>query len=122
MCFFLLIRYLKCYNKIPRRKLAMKIFRLPRIILILLSGTLCLIIFSIAMVLMQTSREYENFKERELQYEQRLLLARKEFKAKEDYVNRILNNPESLERLVREKLGYARPDEMIFRFEDSLNR
>ncbi len=100
----------------------MKIFRLPRIILILLSGTLCLIIFSIAMVLMQTSREYKNFKVRELQYEQRLLLAHKEFQAKEDYVNRMLNNPESLERLVREKLGYARPDEMIFRFEDSLNR
>lgn len=89
-------------------------------ILLLLSGMFCLIVFSIAMVLMQTSREYEHFKEREYQYEQRLLLARKEFQAKEDYVNRILNNSESLERLVREKLGYTRPDEMIFRFDGSI--
>ena len=99
----------------------MKIFKLPRIILIFLFGNLCLIIFSIAMVLMQTSREYENFKLREAQYEKRLLLARKEFKAKEDYVNRMLNNPESIERLIREKLGYTRPDEMIFRFDRSSN-
>lgn len=99
----------------------MKIFKLPRIILIFLFGNLCLIIFSITMVLMQTSREYENFKLREAQYEKRLLLARKEFKAKEDYVNRMLNNPESIERLIREKLGYTRPDEMIFRFDSSAN-
>ena len=121
MCFLLFIRYLKCYNTISRRKLAMKIFKLPRIILIFLFGNLCLIIFSITMVLMQTSREYENFKLREAQYEKRLLLARKEFKAKEDYVNRMLNNPESIERLIREKLGYTRPDEMIFRFDSSAN-
>ena len=121
MCFLLFIRYFKCYNTIPRRKLAMKIFKLPRIILIFLFGNLCLIIFSITMVLMQTSREYENFKLREAQYEKRLLLARKEFKAKEDYVNRMLNNPESIERLIREKLGYTRPDEMIFRFDRSSN-
>ena len=27
------------------------------------------------------------------------------------------NNPKSVERLTREKLGYARPDEMVIRFE-----
>ena len=69
----------------------------------------------------QSVLKYENFKLREAQYEKRLLLARKEFKAKEDYVNRMLNNPESIERLIREKLGYTRPDEMIFRCDSSAN-
>ncbi len=90
--------------------------------LFLLSGVLCLVVFSLVMVLLQTWREYDHFKEREYQYEQRLLKTQTEFQSKEEYFNRILNDPEFLERIVREKLGYTRPDEMIFRFEDSSKR
>jgi cell division protein FtsB len=31
---------------------------------------------------------------------------------------RLLEDPEFLERVARERLGYARPDELIFRFAD----
>jgi cell division protein FtsB len=34
------------------------------------------------------------------------------------YLARLLEDPEFLERVVRERLGYARPDELLFRFSD----
>ena len=44
--------------------------------------------------------------------------ARKEFAQKEAYMTRLIDDPEFLERVVRERLGYARPDELLFRFSD----
>ena len=38
----------------------------------------------------------------------------KQLRAEIDFLR---NNPKTLERLTREKLGYARPDEMVIRFE-----
>ena len=37
---------------------------------------------------------------------------------KEAYMARLIDDPEFLERVVRERLGYARPDELLFRFAD----
>ena len=34
-------------------------------------------------------------------------------------INALRNDPKTLERLTREKLGYARPDETVVRFESS---
>ena len=63
-------------------------------------------------------RQYQNFKERENRIEAKLIQARKEFAQKEAYLSRLLDDPEFLERVVRERLGYARPDELLFRFSD----
>ena len=43
-------------------------------------------------------------------------------KISEDYSNQIMilsNDPKTVERLAREKLGYARPDETVIHFESS---
>ncbi|NBB80531.1 MAG: septum formation initiator family protein [Verrucomicrobia bacterium] len=67
---------------------------------------------------MKTHREFQNFQERESRIEAKLIQARKEFAQKEAYLARLLGDPEFLERVVRERLGYARPDELLFRFSD----
>lgn len=69
-------------------------------------------------LVLKTHREYQNFKARENRIEAKLIQARKEFAQKETYMARLIEDPEFLERVVRERLGYARPDELLFRFSD----
>ena len=69
-------------------------------------------------LVLKTHREYQNFKARENRIEAKLIQARKEFAQKEAYMTRLIDDPEFLERVVRERLGYARPDELLFRFSD----
>lgn len=83
----------------------------------MLGVLLALIVFFSSLIL-RTHREYKNFRARELMIEAKLIQARKEFAQKEAYLSRLLEDPEFLERVVRERLGYARPDELLFRFTD----
>ena len=76
-----------------------------------------LVIFFSSLIL-QTYREYQNFRAREVRIEAKLTQARKEFQQKETYLARLLEDPEFLKRVVRERLGYSRPDELLFRFSD----
>ncbi len=92
--------------------------RKERFLLIALLGALVILILFFGSLLLRTHREYRNFKEREHRIEEKLLQARNEFQRKEAYLNRLLEDPEFLERVARERLGYARPDELLFRFSD----
>jgi cell division protein FtsB len=74
----------------------------------------CMVFF--VSVLLGTYREYEHFQERERRIVADLEQARSEFARREAYFYRLLNDPEFLERVARERLGYARPDELVFRF------
>ena len=69
-------------------------------------------------LILKTHREYKNFKDRENRVETKLLQARKEFAQKEAYLVRLIGDSEFLERVARDRLGYARSDELIFRFAD----
>ena len=60
----------------------------------------------------------KNFQIREARLEQRLLEVENEFKRKEAYYKRLLEDDAFLERVARQRLGYARPDELLFRFND----
>jgi cell division protein FtsB len=84
----------------------------------MLLGMLCVLLVFFGGLVLKTHREYRNFKERENRIEAKLLQARKEFDQKEAYLARLLDDPEFLERVVRERLGFARPDELLFRFSD----
>ena len=86
-----------------------------RVIITVLIGALLVLVIFFSSFILQTHREYENFKERELRIEEKLIQARKEFEYKEIYLE-LLEDPEFLERVARERLGYARPDELLFRF------
>lgn len=43
----------------------------------------------------------------------------KEWEFKNEYYNRLLSDSEFSERIIREKLGYAYPNDIVFRFKDS---
>lgn len=92
--------------------------RKERVILLMMMGVLLVLIVFFSSLMVQTYREYKNFRARELRIEGKLTQARKEFEHKEAYLARLLEDPEFLERVVRERLGYARPDELLFRFSD----
>ena len=92
--------------------------RKERVLLVMLLGMLGVLILFFAGLLLKTHREFENFKARQNRIEAKLIQARKEFEQKEAYLTRLLEDPEFLERVARERLGYARPDELLFRFSD----
>ncbi len=84
-----------------------------------LSILLVSVVFSFVMVLLSTYREYHGFREREEAIVERLEALRRERDHKEEYLRLVLEDPEFLERVVRERLGYAGPDETIFLFEET---
>lgn len=88
-----------------------------RSLVYLLTGLLGLVVVCFAVIILHTYREYQSFKNREQVYQERLLNARAELMARESYLHLFRNDPEFLERVVRQKLGYARPGEIIFRFD-----
>ena len=92
--------------------------RKERALVLMLMGMLCVLVIFFGGLVLKTHREYQNFKARENRIEAKLIQARKEFVQKEAYMTRLIDDPEFLERVVRERLGYARPDELLFRFSD----
>lgn len=68
-------------------------------------------------LLLQTYREYASFKARELAYQERLKILEMEVDAYEAYLERLLSDPEFMEHVARERLGYSKEGELIFRFE-----
>ncbi|RME70753.1 MAG: septum formation initiator family protein [Verrucomicrobia bacterium] len=65
----------------------------------------------------RTSAEYRALRLQEA--EQRLRLAELEARlaAHQRDLEGMRSNPAHVERVIRERLGYARPDELVFRFE-----
>jgi cell division protein FtsB len=84
----------------------------------MLSVAFGILVISLGGLVVKNYREFQHFKERESRIEAKLIQARKEFAQKEVYLSRLINDPEFLERVVRERLGYARPDELVFRFSE----
>ena len=89
-----------------------------RVFVLMLMGMLCVLVIFFGGLVLKTHREYQNFKARENRIEAKLIQVRKEFARKEAYMTRLIDDTEFLERVVRERLGYARPDELLFRFSD----
>jgi len=66
----------------------------------------------------QTRAEYRRLREVEALSQRRL--AELEFRLKEQQkvLDRLRTDPAYVERVIRRRLGYAKPDEFIFRFDD----
>ena len=92
--------------------------RKERALVLMLMGMLCVLVLFFGGLVLKTHREYQNFEARENRIEAKFIQARKEFAQKEAYMTRLIDDPEFLERVVRERLGYARPDELLFRFSE----
>lgn len=66
----------------------------------------------------QMHREITALRAQENLNQQRLAEAETRLKAQEKYLDQLRNDPVLVERLIREKLGYAKSQEFIFRFEE----
>ena len=79
---------------------------------------LVLLIIFFSGLIIRTYNELKNSQLRESRLELRLHEAENEFKRKEAYFKRLLEDDEFLERVARQRLGYVRPNELLFRFDD----
>jgi cell division protein DivIC len=67
----------------------------------------------------QTRAEYLQLKEVQRVTTERLAMARTRLQEQEEILRRLREDPAYVEMVIRRRLGYAKPDEQIFRFEPS---
>jgi cell division protein FtsB len=71
---------------------------------------------------LHTRREYQLLQRSEVESRQQLAEAQLKLREQERILERLRNDPAYVEMVIRRRLGYAKPDEMIFRFESSGDR
>lgn len=67
---------------------------------------------------LQMNRELTALRAQEAANQKRLADAQARLHEQERYLDRLRNDPELVERIIRKKLGYINPREFVFRFED----
>lgn len=65
----------------------------------------------------QTRKEYDRLVSIEWKSKQRLAEAEQKLKEQEKVLERLRNDPNYVEMVIRRRLGYAKPEEYIFRFD-----
>lgn len=68
--------------------------------------------------LWQAREEYSRLRRQEAASRQRLAEAEAQLKEQERILDRLRNDPTYVEKVIRRRLLYAKPDEFIFRFEN----
>jgi len=82
----------------------------------LLTAMLALVVIVMGASLLRTYREYAAFKEKEVQITAILEQRQAELRERQEYLRLVLEDPAFVERVVREKLGFTRPTERVYRF------
>jgi cell division protein FtsB len=70
-----------------------------------------------AVLLKDAHDEYSQLEQVESANRQKLAEAQDRLRAQERILKRLQSDPEYVDRVIRMKLGYAKPDEFMFRFE-----
>lgn len=71
---------------------------------------------------LQMHRELTALRAQESENRRRLAAAEAKLAEQREYLERLQHDPELVERVIRRKLGYARPEEFVFRFEEPAGR
>jgi len=66
----------------------------------------------------QTRQEYQNLRTQELGVQARLEESQQRLRDQERTLERLRSDPEYVERVIRQRLGYAKPDEYIVRIRE----
>ncbi len=66
----------------------------------------------------QMQRDLTTLRLQESAYQRRLDAALARLKTQEKYLHQLQRDPALVERIIRQKLGYARSQEFVFRFEE----
>ncbi len=75
-----------------------------------------LVLVIMAIELYKTRNQLAYLKTRDMEYAVKIKQIEQDLTAKEEYLDKLLTDPVFLERVVRERLGYTRPEEWIYRF------
>lgn len=84
----------------------------------ILVAAIAALVLLFAVVGRQGLKEYGQFREKEIQLRERIETEKMAYDRKREYYRKLMNDPEFLEAVVRERLGYARENEIIFVFEE----
>lgn len=66
----------------------------------------------------RTYQEYAQLQRLEAEGRQRLVQAEQRLRDQQRMLERMRSDPTYVEKVIRKQLGYAKPSELIFRFED----
>jgi cell division protein FtsB len=78
------------------------------------------ILLLIGMCYLPLIRQNEQFQRENLRLQRELEKESEKSKQLQSQIDALRNDPKTIERLTREKLGYARPDETVVRFEPAV--
>ncbi|MCF3650978.1 FtsB family cell division protein [Synoicihabitans lomoniglobus] len=67
---------------------------------------------------LQTKAEYDQRLETERLTAERLRIAETRLREQEEMLQRLRTDPTYVELIIRRRLGYAKPNELVFRFEN----
>lgn len=82
----------------------------------ILSAVLVLVIAVMGTALLGTYREYSAFKQKEVELAAVLEARQAELRERQEYLRMVLDDPEFIDRVVREKLGFTKPNERVYHF------
>lgn len=91
---------------------------LHRLFLVICAVAAAGVIAALAVVLSQTRAEYARLRELEAQTRHRLAEVETRLAEQEIVLDRLRGDPAYVEMVIRRRLGYAKPEEFVFRFEE----
>ncbi len=66
----------------------------------------------------EAREEYDKLKHQQAISERRLAEAEARLQEQEKILDRLRNDPAYVEKIIRQRLGYSKPDEFVFRFKE----
>jgi cell division protein FtsB len=89
-----------------------------RLLLVICAVAAAGLIAALALVLSRTRAEYAELRKVEAQTRVRLAEVETRLAEQEIVLERLRTDPAYVERVIRRRLGYAKPDEFVFRFDE----
>ncbi|PWU07597.1 MAG: hypothetical protein C5B43_00105 [Verrucomicrobia bacterium] len=96
----------------------MKIIHWYKFLYLLFAGLFLLVVFGFGLALVKIYKEGKVFQKTQDNLEIRLIKAKNELNMQEDYLKRFNEDPIFFEWVVRQRIGFIEPNEIIFRFSD----
>lgn len=90
----------------------------PKIVTATYGALFCGVALWAASFFLQIHREVASLRAIEAANRARLAAAEARLEQQQKYLDQLRHDPALVERVIRRKLGYSRPDEFVFRFEE----
>ncbi len=91
---------------------------MQRVVTIIMAVVFIAMSIGSATVFLQTKAEYDQRKQTERVVKDRLRIAQERLHEQEEMLQRLRTDPEYVALVIRRRLGYAKPNELVFRFEN----